>query len=102
MLPKTVPQDHMGLTGVLTDVETRLQTAEALRLIVAAQRESEKETKGLDGLPLTAHRFIPAASTTNGTSILTSPPPTLHRFLNARNETALQANCALSYAWNNL
>ena len=34
-LPKLAPQDHMGLTGVLTDVATRLHTAEAIRPVVA-------------------------------------------------------------------
>ena len=40
--PKTAPQDHMGLTGVLTDVSTRLHTTEALLPIVAAHYEVEK------------------------------------------------------------
>ena len=47
-LPKTPtpsPQDHTGLTDVLADVATRLHTAEALRTVVAAQRETDKETK---------------------------------------------------------
>ena len=44
--PKTDPQDHMGLTGVLTNVENRLHTVEALRTVVAAQRKAEKDTKG--------------------------------------------------------
>ena len=35
-------------------------------------------------------------------SIPTSPLPNLHRFLNARNLTDLQADCALTYAGNNL
>ena len=29
--PKPAPKDHMGLTGVLTDVATKLKTAENLR-----------------------------------------------------------------------
>ena len=47
-LPKPLTlasQDHLSLTDVLTDVTTRLNTAEALRPVVAAQRETEKETK---------------------------------------------------------
>ena len=80
----------MGLTDVLIDVKTRLHTAEALGLVVAAQREMDKETKGWERLPPTAQRVILAASATTGTSIPTSPPPTIHRFLNARNATALQ------------
>ena len=92
----------MGLTDVLTDVATRLQTAKALRPIVAVQRNMDKETKGWDRLPPTAQRIIIASSATTGTSILTSPPPAIHRFLNARNMTALQANCSLTYAGNTI
>ena len=96
------PQYHLGLRDVLTNVATRLNTSKALRPVVAAQREMEKETKGWDRLPPTAQRVILAASATTGTSIPTSPPPTIHRFLNARNVTALQANCSLTYAGNNI
>ena len=92
----------MGLMGVLTEMEIRLHTAEALCLVCAAQREAEKETKGWDRLPPTEQRVILTASATTGTSILTSTPPTIHRFLNARNVTALQANCSLTYAGNNI
>ena len=88
--------------GVLTDVATRLRTAEALRPVVAAKREAEKETKGWDRLPPTYQRVILAASATTGTSIPTSPPLTIHRFLNARNVTALRADCLLTYAGNNI
>ena len=91
--PTPTPQDHLGLTGVLTDVATRLHTAESLHPVVAAQREAKKETKGWDRLPPTAKRVILAASATNGTSIPTSTPPTIYRFLKARNATALQADC---------
>ena len=35
--PKPDSQEHMGLTGVLTDVETRLHTAEVLHPVVADQ-----------------------------------------------------------------
>ena len=100
--PMPAPQDHTGLTDVLADVATRLHTAEALRPVVAAQRKMDKETKGWDRLPPTAQRVILAASATTGTSIPKSPPPTIHRFLNARNTTALQADFSLTYAGNNL
>ena len=100
--PTPPPQDHMGLTNVLTDVATRLHTAESLRPVVAAQREMEKETKGWDRLPPTSQRVILAASATTGTSIPKSPPPNIHRFLNARNATALQADFSLTYAGNNI
>ena len=100
--PKPAPQDHMGLTGVLTDVATRFHTAEVLRPVVAAQREAEKDTKGWDCLPPTSKRVILVTSASNGTSIPNSPPPTIHYFLKVRDETALQANCSLIYAGNNI
>ena len=92
----------MGLTVFLTNVATRLHTAEALRPVVAAQRKVEKETKGWDCLPPTSQRVILAASATTGTSIPTSPPSTIHRFLNASNAMDLQADCSLTYAGNNI
>ena len=39
--PKPDLQYHMGLVGVLTNVATRLHTAEALRPVAAAQREAK-------------------------------------------------------------
>ena len=100
--PNTTPQYHMGLMFVLTEVVNRLHTAKALCPVVAAQREVEKETKGWDCLPPMAQRVILAASATTGISIPTSPTPTIHCFLNSRNTTALQANCSLTYAGNNI
>ena len=38
--PMPTPQDHLGLTGVLTNVATRLHSAKALRPVVAAQRKA--------------------------------------------------------------
>ena len=83
--PKPAPQYHLGLTGILTNVTTRLHTAEALHPVVSTQREAEKETKGWDPLPPTSQRAILAASATTRTSVPTSPPPTIHLFLNSRN-----------------
>ena len=100
--PKPAPQYHLGLTGVLTDVVTRLHTTEVLHPVVATQREAEKETKGLDRLPPKSHRVILAASATTRTSTPTSPPPTIHCFLNARNARDLQADFSLTYAGNNI
>ena len=100
--PKPVPQNHTGLTGVLNNVATRLQTAELPYPVIAVHREVEKETKGWDRLPPMDQQFILKESATNGTSIPTLPPPTLHRLLNTRNATALQDDCALTYAGNNL
>ena len=81
---------------------TRLYTAEAIRPAVATQREAEKDTKGWDRIPPTAQRVILSADATTGTFIPTSSPPTIHRFLNARNVTALQANCYLHYTGSNI
>ena len=69
--PWTAIQDHMGLTAVLIDVVTRIQTMEALHPVVGAQHKAEKETKGWDRLPPKAQRVILAASATKRTSILT-------------------------------
>ena len=85
-----------------TDVATRLHTAGALRPVVSTQRKMDKGTKGWDRLPPTAQRVILVASATTGTFIPTSPLPTIHRFLNARNATALQADCSLTYAGNTI
>ena len=79
----------MGLPSILTNVANRLHTVESLCSIVSTQREAENNTNGWDRLPLTAQRFILAASITNGTSIPASPSTTLYRFLNVRNATSL-------------
>ena len=79
-----------------------MHTAKALCPVVAAQSEAEKKTKGWDRLPPTAQRVILAASATTGTSIPTLPFFTIHRFLNTRNATALQVDCFLIYAGNNI
>ena len=64
---KPAPQDHMDLTGVLTDVSTRLYTAEELCPVVAAHHDVEKKTKVWDHHPPMAQRVILAARATNGT-----------------------------------
>ena len=87
----------MGLTGVLANVPNWLHTAEALHPVAAAQSKAEKETKGWDRLPPTAQRAIMVTSATTKNSIPTLPPPTINRFLKARNATALQVNCFLTY-----
>ena len=102
MPPKPAPQDHMGLMGFLTNMATRLYTAEALRPVVASQSETDKETKEWDRLPPTSQRIILTARATTKISIRTSPPPTIHRFLNMRNATALQADFYLTYRGNNI
>ena len=40
--PTPAPQDHLGITDVLTDVATRLHTAEALCPVVATQHNTDK------------------------------------------------------------
>ena len=79
-----------------------MHTTEATRPVAATQREAEKETKRWDQLPPTAKRVILEASATTGTSIPTSAPPTIYRFLNERNVTALQTDFSLTYAGNNI
>ena len=88
--------------GVLSDVATRLKSTEVLHPVAAAQHNAEKETKGWDRILPTAQRVILAAIATNGTLIPNSPPSTLQRFLNARNTSDLQAECALIYAGHNI
>ena len=92
----------MGLMGVLTDVATRLRTAEALLPVVTAQYEAKNEIKRWDHLPPTTQRVILEASDITRTSIPTSLTPTIHRFLNTRNATAIQADFFLTYAGNNI
>ena len=102
MTSKTDPQDHTGLTGVLSNIATRLQTTEALHPVVSAQNKPKKKTNGCDRLSPMAQRVILLASATNGTFIPTLTPPILRRFLNKRNKTSLQDDCSLTYAGNNL
>ena len=99
---KAAPQDHSGLTGVLSEVATRLQNEKSPHPVVPEQREADRETRGWDRLPPTSQRLILAASAANGLTILLAPPPSIHRFLNARNTTALQADCTLTYLGNNI
>ena len=101
-LTNAPPQDHTGLTGSLSNVLARLQKSESLHPVIAAQREADKKTKGWDSLSATAQQVILAASASNRTYIPTSPSPTIHQFLNAKNATNLQADCALTYAGHNI
>ena len=55
-----------------------------------------------DRLPPIAQRLILAASAANGITITSATPPSIHRFPNARNATALQADCALTYSGNKI
>ena len=47
-------------------------------------------------------RTILAESAANGLTIPLAPPLSIHRFLNARNATAQQADFALTYLGNNI
>ena len=100
MRNKTLPQDHSRLTGVLSEITTHFQNAESLRPVVTAQHEADRGTRRWDRLPPTAQQVILAAP--DGLTITSAPPLSVHRFLNARNKTALQANCALTYSGNNI
>ena len=79
-----------------------IQNVEAFFPCVAVQSEADRETRGWDRLTLTAQFIIPAASTTNGLTIMSSLPLSIHRFLNARNVTALQADYKITYMGHNI
>ena len=49
-----------------------------------------------------AQRIILEASASNGFTISSSPLPSIQKFLNTRNATALQADCALTYSGRNI
>ena len=99
---KSAPQDHSGLVGVLSEVATHLQNVEVLRPVPAAQREADRETCSWEILPPTSQRVILAASAADGLTILSAPPPYIHRFIKSRNATELQAKCALTYSGKNI
>ena len=56
----------------------------------------------MDRPPPTSQQVILAASAADGLVILSAPLLSIHRFLNARNVTALQSDCALTYLGNNI
>ena len=99
---KGAPQYHSRLTGVLSEVETRLQNAEALHPDIPAQSKADKETLGWDRLPPTAQRVILALSMDDGITITSVPPTSIHSSLNMRNVMEIQANCTLTYSGNNI
>ena len=80
----------------------RLQNAELLRTVVAAQRKAEIETNGWDCLPPMDQRIILEVRESDGPKIMWTPPQSIHHLLNAINATALQADYALTYAGHNL
>ena len=55
-----------------------------------------------DRLSPTSHRVILAANSFDGLVIPMAPPPSRHCFLNARDVTEIQANCALIYFGNSI
>ena len=101
--PTPAPRDHLGLTGVLTNAATWLHTSEALRLVVSAQRKAEKKRQRCG---TASHQQLSASSWRR--ALPPEPPfrpcrpPNIHRFLNARNATSLQADYSLTYAGNNI
>ena len=70
----------------------RLQNDEDLYLVIVAQREADREARGWERPPLTAHRVILTSRSVYRINIPLEPPPSLHIYLNARNLTSLQAN----------
>ena len=88
--------------GVLSEVSMRLQNTEDLFPVIAVHREVDRETRGWDRLPPTAHHVILAESADDGLTIPLEPTPSIHRFLNALTVMALQANCAITYLGNNI
>ena len=86
----------------LSEVATHLQNAEALHPAVAAQCKADRETRSWVRLPSTAQQLILTSSVADGLTIPLAPPPSIHRFLNAQNVTALQDGCALTYSGNNI
>ena len=99
---KAASQDHSVLTGVFSEVATYMQNKEALCPVAAAQHEADREMHGWDHLPPTSRRVILTPSAADGLTILSAPPPSIHCFLNTRNATELQADCALTYSGNNI
>ena len=75
---KSAPQDHFGLMGVLSEVEKSLHNAEAFRPAVTVKHEADRETRGWDRLSPTSHQVILAASTSDGLTIPSAPPPSIH------------------------
>ena len=99
---KAASQDHSVLTVVFSEVATYMQNKEALCPVAAAQHEADREMHGWDHLPPTSRRVILTPSAADGLTILSAPPPSIHCFLNTRNATELQADCALTYSGNNI
>ena len=67
-----------------------------------AQGKGGKETSEWERLLPMDQRVILAASTSDGITILSATPKTIHRFPNTCNTTALHEDCALTYAGQNL
>ena len=84
-----VPQDYSGIIGVLSNVATWLQNAEALHPVVTAQREDNRETKGWYRLHPTSQYVIIVVSASYSIIILSALPQSIHRLLNSRNATML-------------
>ena len=79
-----------------------IKNAEDLRPCVAVQSEADIETRGWDCLPPTAQRIILEASATNGLTILSEMPLSIHRLLKARNATDIQADCTITFTGHNI
>ena len=90
------PQDHSGLTRVLSEAATHLQNSEYLRPVVAALRKAYREMRGWYQLPPEAQQVIPTESTVDGLTITLAPLSSINQFLNTRNATSLQSKCAMT------
>ena len=94
-------QDHSRLTGILRDAAMRLQNAEALLTLDAEQHESNQE-KNIQHNSKKSQYIILIESALDGERMPSSPLPSIQLFLNARNDTILQAGCDLMYSRKNL
>ena len=101
--PTSAPQDHLGITGVLINVTMRLQNSlDPPLYFISVHHNINKETKGLDCLPPKDQRVILVTITSDSIQILLDLPLSIHRFLNARNIPAINADCDITYEGTNL
>ena len=81
---------------VLSDIEMRLKNPEALRPVVPAHHEANKEVRGREHVPPTVQHVILVEIILDGINILLSSPLSLHCFLNVRNAMELKVEFALT------
>ena len=72
--PHTVPpQDHLGITGVQSNVVTQLQNLESLHPAVTVHHEVDQETEGWDHITPMSQCIILEAITLDGINTPTAP-----------------------------